>query len=83
MFEYAGCGVPVITRRRDEVNFCFKEDSEVLMYDSHDELIDKVQFYLKNKDLLHTIGLKAYDRCLKEHDIKFRVDEIIPFIKSL
>lgn len=83
MFEYSGCAVPVITRRRDEVFSCFEENSEILMYDSHEELLDKVSYYISRPAELEKIGLKAYERCKKEHDIKNRIDDMIPFINSL
>jgi len=83
MFEYSGCATPVITWRREEVYRCFEEDKEILMYDSHDEFVDKVKYYLKNTNASREIGVNAYKRCIKEHSVVNRIDGILSFIYSL
>jgi len=82
MFEYAGCGVPVITRRRSEVFKFFKENTEILSYSTHEELLYKVSYYLQHIQELRKIGNKAYDRCLKEHNISYRVNHLLHEIKK-
>ena len=81
MLEYAACGTPVITRYRDEVSKIFEFDKEILGYDNYKELKDKLNYYLSNKDKLFEIGKRAFERCKKEHDIKFRVDNILRNLK--
>lgn len=83
MFEYSGCGIPVITRRRQEVLDCFKDGLEIITYDALDELYSKVGYYKMRPAQLATIGEKAYERCTKEHNISHRIDKLIPFVKSL
>jgi Glycosyl transferases group 1 len=82
MFEYAACGVPVIAKRRAEVLNCFKEDSEILLYENKQELLDKTKFYLKHTDKLIKIGFNAFRRCLKEHDIRNRTLDLIDFLNK-
>ena len=83
MFEYAACGTPVITRRREEVLHCFEEDKEIILYDDRDELIRKVRHYTKHTDTLKNIGYNAFKRCRKEHDIRHRVALLMPFVDEL
>lgn len=82
MFEYAACGVPVITRGRDEVFKYFQEDKEILAYETYDELRDKIRWYLKHPARLEEIGRNAQERCRNEHDIRFRVKKLLAALKS-
>jgi hypothetical protein len=82
MFEYSACETSVITRDRDEVKIHFEEDKEILFYNTKEELLSKLKFYDKNRNLLTKIGFKAYLRCLKEHDIKYRINHIIKELKK-
>ena len=77
MFEYAACGVPVITRKRDEVFTCFEDEKEILSYDSVEEFVDKISWHLAHPDTLEKIGNKALERCRKEHDITHRIPALL------
>ena len=82
MFEYAACGIPVITRKRLEVEGVFLPGEEILTYSYYEDLRDKLNFYLiQNPDDLERIGFRAMDRCFIEHDIKHRVDGILSFLE--
>ena len=83
MFEYSACGTPVITRERAEVKSLFIPDEEILTYESYDDLKEKLIFYLENPKKLEAVGRKAKDRCLREHDIKYRVDGILDFLDEV
>lgn len=77
MFEYAACGMPVITRRRDEVFESFDEDTEILAYEDIEELADKFTWYLDHPEKLTEIGRNAQERCLREHDIQHRIPGLV------
>lgn len=83
MLEYSACGTPVITRNRPEVEEVFISNEEILVYDSYDDLKEKLVYYLGNVKELNQIGLNARKRCEGEHDIKYRVDKILNFSISL
>jgi len=82
MFEYLACGTPIITRNRPEIKRVFEPNKEILVYDSYDDLKEKLIYYLGNPEKLNQIGLNARKRCVKEHDIKNRVDTIFAFLKK-
>jgi len=82
MFEYSACATPVITRERDEVFKVFEKDKEILTYKNKKDLKEKLNYYLKNADLLTEIGVNAANRCKKEHDVSFRVAGILDFLKK-
>lgn len=83
MFEYAACGVPVLTRNRPEVFDFFTDDEEILSYSSTVELISKLSYYLKHPELLVTMGKSAWERCRSEHNISFRVSHLISELKRI
>ena len=83
MFEYAGCGVPVITRFRAEVTTVFDTKMEIITYLNRKNLLDQVDYYMGRKAELSEIGKRAHERCVKDHDIKARVARLLPFVKSL
>lgn len=83
MFEYGGCGVPVITARRPEVLDCFKDGEEIITYIYEAELYDKIDYYMKNLNELRKIGLRALERCKKEHNINHRVKILLRNIAEI
>lgn len=83
MFEYGACGVPVISRRRDEVFDCFEDGKEILLYDSLEEFLDIADWHMNHPDILAAIGRRAFERCKKEHDIHHRVPALVDSINAL
>lgn len=81
MFEYLACGTPVVTRNRPEIARVFEPGKEILVYDSYNNLKEKLIYHLGNIKELNQIGLNAQERCVKDHDIKNRVDAIFAFLK--
>lgn len=77
MFEYGGCGIPVITRRRPEVFKFFEDGIEILTYSTYEELLEKVDHYLHNLGKLDKMGLRAWIRCMDCHNISHRVDHLL------
>jgi len=82
MFEYGGCGVPVITARRPEVLECFKDGEEILTYIYEAELHEKIDYYMSHLDELEQIGKNALERCKKEHDISHRIPILLQNISQ-
>lgn len=82
LFESSCCGTPCITKRCDEVQELFEEDKEILFYDSEEDLVSKVSFYLKHKDILARIGENAHQRCLREHTSKHRFGSFLQHIRA-
>lgn len=83
MFEYSGCIVPIITRKRDEVFLHLEEDKEVLTYETKEELLDKLKFYNNKRMLLTVLGINAYNRCKKDHNISNRIDHLTKELNTI
>lgn len=83
MFEYIACGTPVITREREEVHRVFKVGEEILTYTDFKDLRDRLEYYLleHNNELLQ-VAEAGRKRCLRDHDIKNRVDKLLTFLEN-
>lgn len=68
-FEAPMCGAVHITNRSAEIQDYFEEDTEMLFYETEEELLDKVQFYLHpNRDSLRfKIRRQARRRAENDH----------------
>lgn len=83
MVEYGACGVPVISARRDEALDYLAEGSEAFYYDNARDLVEQVKPLVKDPGKLREVGAAARLRCEKEHDIRHRVDELLPFLETV
>lgn len=75
IFQSSMCGTPVITLYRQDISKLFNED-EILFYKD----IDSIKLALKDKEELRQKGIKARERCLKDHDITIRVADLMEHI---
>jgi len=76
-FEIAGCrAFQLIDSRSDLINL-FKLDEEMTVFQSLEELKDKIQYYLPKPDLRNAIACKAYSRVLNEHTMEHRMQEML------
>lgn len=77
MFEFGACGIPVITKHRPEVLMHLEKNKEVLTYNSYNDLLEQVNYYLSNPSELEQIGTNVLERCVRDHNISNRVDHIL------
>lgn len=66
-FEAPMCGAFYMTGFTDEIAECYKIDSEIVTYASIAEFVEKVKFYLKNKESAERIAASGYRRALSDH----------------
>lgn len=63
-FEVPACGVFMIAERSPVHEELFKENEEVVFFDTKEELLNKVVLYLNNKSARELMALKALQRCI-------------------
>lgn len=80
MFEYAACGVPVITRSRPEVFSVFEVGKEILVYENYEDLKVGLNLLLK---IYKVVGSKALERCRDDHTITNRIDHLLNQLEEL
>lgn len=80
LFEIAGSGGFQICDRKDEINNYFIEDEEIVFFDTTEELIEKINYYLEHQDEAEKIAKRAHQRALNEHTYEHRINKIFDII---
>lgn len=80
LFEVAGAGGFQICDRKSEINEYFEEDKEIVFFDNINELILKINYYLKNPEEAYKIGEASRKKALSKHTYEHRIDEIFKII---
>jgi spore maturation protein CgeB len=80
------CRKLVITDRLPEetnINQLFVENEDIVYYDSADEAIDKIKYYLENESEREKIANSGYAKVMKDHTAKARVDALLKVYEEL
>jgi spore maturation protein CgeB len=64
-FEIPACGTLQVAPRNEEILGFFDEDKEIVLFDSMEELKEKVDFYLSHPSARNAIARAGYERCVK------------------
>jgi len=80
LFEVAGSGGFQICDRKEEIANYFEENKEIVCFDTIDELIEKIEYYLKHQDEAEIIANNAHKRALNEHTYEHRINTIFDII---
>jgi spore maturation protein CgeB len=65
-----------LTEYQDELGEFFDVDSEIVCYRSKEELLEKIRFYLKRRDLRNQIRQAGRRRCLNDHTWEKRFERV-------
>lgn len=77
-FEIPSTKTMMIAEYTDDLNSMFEEGKEAEYFKSRKELLEKVKFYLSNKEKLKQIGENGYKRVLRDgYEVKNRCIEIL------
>lgn len=77
IFEAVACRILLITQFLPEIERYFKYGTEVIGYRRTGELIEIVDFYLKNPHLRRWIVQNSYERLLSEHTWEKRWENVL------
>ncbi|MGA8894555.1 MAG: glycosyltransferase, partial [Planktothrix agardhii] len=85
-FESLGCGGLLLQSQiiGEKSNQLFRDWEHLVYYNSEnpDDLIEKIEYLLKNPDLAEEIADRGYQLCQKKHTIECRVKELIEWADS-
>jgi len=80
LYESTGVGTLLITDQKNNLSDIFKIGEEIETYNSKEELIEKIKFYLKNEPSRTQIARAGQERTLKDHTYRKRMQELIEII---
>jgi spore maturation protein CgeB len=75
-FEVPGCGGFLLTEDVAHLDRYFEIGKEVAVYDTTEELIDQVGYWLAHEDERAAVAQAGYRRVLTEHTYDHRFEEI-------
>jgi len=81
--EIPACGGFMIAERTDEHKKLFEEDKEAVYFESNEELLEKVKYYLENKEERNKIAEAGYKKTREAgYSYDDRVEEIVRYVKE-
>jgi glycosyltransferase involved in cell wall biosynthesis len=85
-FESLACGGLVLQSQiiGDKSNQLFREWEHLVYYnpENPDNLIEKIEYLLKNPDLAEEIAERGYQLCQEKHTIECRVKELVEWVNN-
>lgn len=82
-FEIPACKTLQLAPRNDEILSFFKDEKEIVCFESEGELTEKVGYYLKNESKRLQIAEKGYQKVVSgKHSYQDRVTTILKQIES-
>lgn len=76
VFDILGAGGFLLTDWREDLKDCFTIGKDLEVYDGLDDLIEKIDFYLKHDDKREKIAKHGLETVRKRHDYTARMREI-------
>ncbi|KAB2488079.1 CgeB family protein [Priestia endophytica] len=80
-FDVASCGAFQLISHQPDLRYYFSE-KEMVSFESQEELIEKIHFYIKNEEKRKEIALNAREVVLKHHTFAHRIKEIIAIVQK-
>lgn len=83
LFEITGCGAFMITSRMSGLDQLFRIGKEVICYESGQELVELIEYYLDNPEEREEIAKRGQERAHRDHTIEQRMKKIISVAEKL
>ena len=79
--EIPACGSMMIAERTSEHKILFNEDKEAVFFDTNEELLKKVKYYIEHEEERKAIALAGHHRCVNSgYSNKGRIRNIIDYV---
>ncbi|MFZ2631290.1 MAG: glycosyltransferase [Desulfosalsimonadaceae bacterium] len=75
MFEATGCNSLLITEDYEFVDSLFKPGEEIITFRNHDDLFDKISYYLAHDQEREEITKRGHQACIERHGYDIRIKE--------
>jgi len=81
-FDIMGCGGFLLSNYQEDYLELFEPDEDIVLYYSYEDLLDKVDFYLKNETERKRIALNGYQKVITNHTYLQRVETILDIVSE-
>ncbi|MEK8131258.1 DUF3880 domain-containing protein [Paenibacillus filicis] len=76
-YEISACGTLQLTDVRDDLTCYYTPGVDLDVYSSPQELIDKIDYYLKHEDIRRTMACNGLRRTITEHSFMSRIGQLM------
>lgn len=80
-FEINACGGFQLSYYVEGLERCYQIGEEIALYESPEELVEKIRYYLKHEDEREAIAKRGYERTLAEHTMEQRFRQLFEHIR--
>jgi spore maturation protein CgeB len=80
LFEATGCGAFVLTESRPTIPDFFAPGEEVAVFNSREELLAQVRYYLSHAEERETIARRGYERAQRDHTYEVRLRKLLEIV---
>jgi spore maturation protein CgeB len=77
-----GCGGFYLCKRTPGIEFLFKRGRECDFFDTDEEMLEKVRYYLDNEDERKIIALRGQEKILNNYTYKHQMEKIFSWVKG-
>jgi spore maturation protein CgeB len=81
-FDAAACGAFQLIEFKEDLPNHFIADEEIISFKNHQELIEKINYYMPIKEERQRIAVNARNRVLKDHTFEKRIDRMLTIIEG-
>jgi len=82
IFETMGCNTLTLTNKTENINTFFKDMENIVIYNSENELFEKLNFLSSNDSLISQISNSGFELVKNNHTYDNRVDVLLKIIKD-
>ena len=81
-FAVMGCGGFYLCRRNPGVEFAYDVGKEIDVFDTDDEMVDKIHYYLKNEDERKRIALAGQKKVFNNYTYKNQIEKMFNWVNE-
>lgn len=75
-FDIMGAGGFLLSNYQEELLELFENEKEMAVYESHEDALSKIDFYIKHEDVRKKIAENGRRKTLEEHSLQDRMERI-------
>lgn len=81
-FEILGCGTLQLTDAREDLPDWYEPGKEIVTFNSAEELVERIDYYLRHEEERREIALNGLTRTMAEHTYQDRLQKMMDLVLS-